>query len=279
MPKESVLDMSVIVPFKDHSDLTIPCLDSLHKYADPVKEIILISNNSSKEELAKVTAAAKRYKNTKVLVYDHPFNFHKINNFGARHATGKVLFMLNNDIELIAQTGSLLTAMYHKALQKDVGGVGCVLVFEDGVTVQHAGVYLIPGGTADHLYTGKKLADVVRNIKSGEYKYDTTKDLNMGAVTAAAVMIEKRKFDEINGFNEDFIICGGDVDICFRLQEKGYENWLVGSDAGYMIHKESRSRSLLAIPYQDFVESHRIYVRHFDTKVGDPYLHWQEIPR
>jgi GT2 family glycosyltransferase len=278
MSSKKILDLSIIVPFKDHSDLTISCLESLHAFADPIKEILLISNNSSPNELSAVKFAAKRFKNTKVLIYDHPFNFQKINNWGADQAQGSVIFFLNNDVELMACSGALLRNMYYKAQEPDVGAVGCVLLYEDNKTIQHAGVFLVPGGTADHLYIGQKLSVVESKLENKAYHYDSRKNLDVSAVTAAAVMVETAKFKAINGFNEDFIICGGDVDLCLRLNDRGHMSLLIGSNSGYMVHKESRSRSSIGIPYIDFIESYKSYVKHFDLVIGDPYLEWAKVP-
>lgn len=278
MTYEDELNLSIIVPFKDHSDLTVACLLSIHKYSNPVKEILLVSNNSSNYELDAVREAAKNFKNTKVLEYNQPFNFQKINNWAATQANGRVYFFLNNDVELVASSGPLLQAMYLKALEDNVGAVGCVLLYEDAKTIQHAGVYLVPGGTADHLYMGKKLAMVNRKIENSDYLYDSRKNIQVSAVTAAAVMIKETHFKEVSGFNEDFLICGGDVDLCLRLNAAGKKTILIGSESGFMIHKESRSRSSIGIPYVDFIESYKSYVKHFDINVGDPYLEWSKVP-
>ena len=277
MPSQ-VLDLSVVIPFKDHSDLTVACLDTLMKYSKAIKEVLLVSNNSSDEELRIVEDAAAKYKNARVLVYNHPFNFQKINNWAVEYATGSVYLFLNNDIELIPQSKSLIEKMYNKSLQSDVGAVGAVLLYEDRKTIQHAGVYLVPGGTADHLYIGKKLSSVENKIKSGEYSFDITKDMVVSAVTAAAVMVRKEVFNQTKGFNEDFIICGGDVDLCLRLMRGGRQNILMGTENGYMIHKESKTRSLSNVPYVDFIESYKSYIQSFDIAHGDKLMNQERMP-
>jgi GT2 family glycosyltransferase len=272
-----MLDISVIIPFKDHADVTLQCIKSLYEFGEPVREIILVSNNSFSQELQKIKESISEYPNIKLLVYDHPFNYHKINNFATRHAGASVIFFLNNDIELTKDSKGLMKAMYEKALQPNVGAVGCVLLYGDGRTIQHGGVYLVPGGTADHLYTKKKFSAIKRQTSEGTAPYDISEGIKLTAVTAAAVMVERKKLDEVHGMNEDFIIGGGDVDLCLRLEDAGCDTWLVGYNHGYMLHKESMSRSNLSIPYSDFCESYKIYIEHFDTGHGDRYLHWEKI--
>jgi GT2 family glycosyltransferase len=272
-----MLDISVIIPFKDHADVTLQCVKSLHEFAEPVKEIILVSNNSSDQELKKIKMAISDYPNAKLLIYDHPFNYHKINNFAVHQAKGAVIFFLNNDIELTENSTGLIKSMYEKALQADKGAIGCVLLYGDNRTIQHGGVYLVPGATANHLYAGQSLSSIKRQTGKGKVPYDISEGMKISAVTAAAVMVEREKLDKIHGMNEKFIIGGGDVDLCLRLEDEGYDTWLVGFNHGYMLHKESMSRSHLSIPYSDFYESYKIYVKHFDLKHGDKYLHWEKV--
>ena len=266
-----MLDLCIIIPFKDKSELTLACLSSIKKYGGDIKEILLISNNSSDDELQKIVSATEDHKNAVVKELNVPFNFQVINNWGVSQTSAKVVLLLNNDIEFTKESSPILEAMYKEALKKDTGAVGCVLLYEDNKTVQHAGVYLVPGGTADHLYIGKH----IEAAKNGLVDIHT--GLQLSAVTAAAVMIERNKFEEIHGMNEDFIICGGDVDMCLRLQDAGYKTWMVGIDFGYMIHKESKSRSMIAVPYVDFVESYKSYISHYDIHAGDTFLPWKDL--
>ena len=39
----------------------------------------------------------ERYDNVRVVTWDGPFNYSAINNFGAKHASGEYLLLLNND--------------------------------------------------------------------------------------------------------------------------------------------------------------------------------------
>lgn len=271
------LDLSIIIPFKDKPELTIPCIKSFYEYGPAVKEVILLSNNSNQESYDVVKQAIVHHANAQLLKHDVAFNFQEINNWTIKKSTGKVVMMLNNDIELTPESKGLLEEMYVRALMPEVGAVGCVLLYEDRRTIQHAGVYLVPGQTADALYVGQSYSKILKRIKDKKAPFDITKTIEVNAVTAAAVMIERKKFDAVKGMDESFIICGGDVDICLRLNEKGYRSELVGSDHGYMLHKESKSRSMLAVPYVDFYRSYESYINHFDIEKGDPYMPWKKV--
>ena len=76
------------------------------------------------------------------------FNWSRLNNYGMKFATGDVYVCLNNDVEVIEP--EWLTRLVEKAIRKDVGVVGGLLLYEDN-TIQHAGVVIGMGGWADHV--------------------------------------------------------------------------------------------------------------------------------
>lgn len=270
MSNTKPLDLSIVIAFHNHAKMTIDCIASLYSYGPHVKEILLISNNSSKEELGKVQGYIKDKSNARVEVWDYPFNYQKEYNWGVAQTTGKLVLMLNNDIELRPNSRGLIEKMYDKATLPDVGVVGCTLLYGDEKQIQHAGIYLMPEGLADHMYVRKYYSTAVNKAGSTEYPYDITKDIPMTAVTGAAQLVERKKLNKVGGLDEKFIIGGGDVDLCIRHNKAGYQTWFVGG--GYMLHKESVSRKFVPIPAEDFYNSYNSYIQGYDPDVGDPYL-------
>lgn len=267
MAKTSSLDLSVIIPFRNRSDMTLDCVESLLAYCSPVREILMLSNNSDRDELQKIKEATAKHDNIQVLEYNHPFNYQKINNWAVSIAKSKYLLFLNNDTELRENSRGLIERMITRASNKNVGIVGCLLLFGDEKTIQHAGVYLAPGGLAEHLYV-KKRYNTAANDRS--LPYNVTESRPLTAVTGAVQVVDKDKFLSVGGFDEKFIICGGDVDLCIRLNQAGYQTWYEAG--GYILHKESQSRKFTPIPYNDFYLSYLSYMSAFDTKRGDPFL-------
>lgn len=271
MIQEITLDISAIIPFKDKSEMTIDCVKSLIQYGPKLKEILLISNNSSKDELKKIHEYINQYpKLVKVLEYNHPFNYQKMNNWAVKKSTGKSILFMNNDTELRQNSVGLIEKMYKKSEQKDVGVTGCLLLYGDEKTIQHAGVYLMPKGQADHMYITKRYKDAIERNNKTTFPYDINKDIPMTAVTGAVNVVSRKKFDAVGAYDENFIIGGGDVDLCIRLNKKGYQTWFVSG--GYILHKESQSRKKISIPYSDFYWSYLSYINGYDIKVGDPFL-------
>ncbi len=265
------LDMTIIIPFKDKAEMTLDCIRSLFSYGPPVKKILLVSNNSSDNELDLIKAGIKEYASIELVIYNFQFNYQKMNNWAAAQVKTKFIFFFNNDTELRPSSRALILRMVEKASEPKVGITGCLLLYGDDRTIQHGGVYLRPKGQADHMYVGrsaKKALTPDRDLTI--FPYDLTTDLPMTAVTGAAQIIETEKFRSVGGFDERFIICGGDVDLCIRLNKAGLQTWFVSG--GHIIHKESQSRSFKPVPYNDFFWSYKSYMQGFDIETGDPFL-------
>jgi GT2 family glycosyltransferase len=273
MNTDTILDISVIIPFKDKAAMTLQAVNSLLKYGPKIKEILLVSNNSNDVELDKIKEALLKLPldTIKLLVYNHPFNYQKINNWAVEKSSGKFILFLNNDTELVEESRGILEKMYAKASLPNVGITGCLLLYGDKKTIQHAGVFLMPKGMADHLYVGKKLSKVRKEGgHTKEFPYSIDEDRQMTSVTGAVNIIERKKFDEVEGFDERFIIGGGDVDLCIRLNKSGNQTWYVAG--GHIIHKESQSRAHKPVTYNDFYYSYLSYIQAYDPEVGDPFL-------
>ena len=199
----------------------------------------------------------QKFEWARVLEFDEPFNFQRLNNWAARQAQGELLLFLNNDVEAL-HTG-WLEALAEQAQRTEVGAVGPRLFYPDGL-VQHAGVAVGIGGLADHPWAGQH-PDAWTPTGPSYW----TRDLL--AVTAACLMVEHEKFDAVNGFDERFIVCGGDVDLCLRLHERGL--WNVMTPFARLLHRESATRRKDP-PANDVRESLRAYAPYLDG--GDPFF-------
>ena len=224
--------VSVIIPNKDHIDVLERCIKSLFEvntYSNI--EVIIVENNSTREEtFSYYEKVQNRHKNVKVITWQQEFNFSAINNYGAEHAKGEYLLLLNNDTEMISPEG--IADMLGNCMRRDVGAVGAKLLFEDD-TVQHGGVILGLGGYAGHVFHG-----LPKDAKG--YMNRLAVNGNYSAVTAACLMTKKQAFQEVGGLTREYTVAVNDVDYCLKLREKGY---LIVYDAfAEWYHYESKTR-------------------------------------
>ncbi len=254
--------VSIIIPFKDKVDLLEMCVKSIFdKTTYQNYELILISNNSEEKATFTYLNKIKSNKKVRVLIYDKPFNFSAVNNFGRRNAEGEVLVFLNNDTEVLNK--EWLEELSSVAIRPTVGEVGALLSYPDN-TIQHAGVVVGMLGTAGHIF---------RNLKPGTLTPFWLPDWprNYLAVTAACVAVEASKFDKVGGFDEEFVTAGQDVRLGLALYEAGYRN--VYWPFAKLIHYENVSvgkYNKRDDNVHDFEVSMKYYQRYIDQ--GDPYF-------
>jgi glycosyltransferase involved in cell wall biosynthesis len=206
---------SIIIPFKDKPELLKTCLTSiLKKTTFPNYEIILLSNNSVEVETHSYLKSLAEQPHIKVFYWDHPFNYSALNNFGRKKASGDYLVLLNNDTEVISN--DWLDELIGVAAQPGVGSVGPRLLYPND-KIQHAGIILGMGTMAGHVF--KNLPEDALTAFGRPYW-----PRNYLAVTAACLCVATKKFDEVHGMDEQFIMAGNDVAFGITLYEKGYLN-------------------------------------------------------
>jgi O-antigen biosynthesis protein len=252
--------VSIVIPTRDRVDLLDVCVKTLREETDYKNyEILIVDNGSVEPTTMRWFEQMSRDMAIRILPADIPFNWSALNNLAAREARGKVLVFLNNDTEII--DGRWLERLVDVSLRPDVGVCGPLLLYGD-MTIQHAGVVVGMGGWADHVFKGLPASHIQNCFASPMMRR------NVLAVTGACMVMEKAKFDALGGFDESFIVCGSDVEICLRAFHGGLLNVYVPE--AKLVHHESKTRDPGNIPETDFVRSELAY-RPYRT-AGDPYF-------
>lgn len=224
--------VSIIIPTRDRLDILSQCIGSVLQLTDyPNYEIIVVDNESTEPSTLDYFEQLKAQDNVSILRYEGEFNYSAINNFAVSQASGSVITMMNNDIEVIEK--DWLCEMAGHAIRPEIGCVGAKLLYKNNM-VQHAGVILGIGGVAGHAH---KYFDA----ESAGYFSRLHLTQNMSAVTAACLTVEKSLYEQVGGFNEnDLKVAFNDVDFCLRVRALGLRN--VWTPYALLYHHESVSR-------------------------------------
>jgi GT2 family glycosyltransferase len=260
--------ISVIVPFRDRAELLDSCLKALFDHAGWQHLEVIGIDNQSREATTRERLAAWSEMDSRVrfISHDEAFNFAAICNRGARCARGEYLLFLNNDVEIHGD-GTVRELLQYARLP-GIGAVGGRLTYPDG-TIQHAGIVVGIGGSAGHAFKGfpQDLPGYFGRLQVAS---------NVSAVTAAMMMVERKKFLGAGGFDaEHFAVALNDVDFCLRLMQRGLRNVVTPWASG--VHHESASRGSdasaekrgrLAQESDHFREKWRAFL-----EAGDPLYH------
>lgn len=222
--------VTVIIPSKDHPELLKKCILSLRKTVDSLRlQIIVVDNGSSDFNRAQLESYSETM-DFKYIYREMPFNFSRMCNIGASEAIEEQLLFLNDDIECVYN--GWLEDMACVAARPYVGAVGSKLLYPDGKRIQHAGIVNLPIGPAHKL---QFLDDEVTY-----YDRYNRGIRNVVAITGACLLIRREVYEEAGGMSEELAVAFNDVELCFRLYEKGYYQVVLQDKPLY--HHESLSR-------------------------------------
>lgn len=225
--------VSVIIPNLDSFDLVSKILGDLDtKTTYPDLEIIIIDNGTTDSRVLDLYSAfASRRPATIIEIEPEPFNFSRSINKGIARATGALVLMLNNDIEVIEP--DWLQEMVSCLDYPSVGIVGARLLYPDH-TIQHAGVIIGLGGLAGHWFSRKPAA-----FRGPMGRLHVRQSVS--AVTGACMLISRPCIEAVGRFDEDvFAIAYNDIDFCLRAGKIGYR--IVWTPFATLVHHESATR-------------------------------------
>ncbi len=257
--------VSILIPNKDNLILLKTCIESIvQKSTYRNFEVIIIENNSTSEEIfdyyKKLTQS---YPFVKVETWEGNFNWSAINNWGVARSRGDVLLFLNNDTEVI--NPDWLESMLEHLQWKEVGVVGAKLYYPDN-TIQHAGVIVGLSGVAghSHKYYPRDHPGYFGRLLCIQ---------NLSAVTGACMMVKRRVFEEVGGFEERLPVAFNDVDFCLKVRQRGY--LIVWTPFAELYHHESKTRGAEDTPSKQarFLREIEYFRRKWKDFLdrGDPY--------
>jgi GT2 family glycosyltransferase len=211
---------SVIICSLNGADRLPMCFEALAKTTHHNHEVILVDNGSTDG----TSEVAARWPRVKVLRADRNLGFAGGNNLGLRQARGDFFVLLNDDTEV--EPGWLEPLAEAAMTLPDWGILGCLLVYPDRRTVQHAGARIEPNGLTQHFGYGEPVPETDLPVQRVPY------------VTGAAFAINRPILGLLGPLDDAFWpIYFEETDLCWRAAEIGYASYLV--PASRVVHHES----------------------------------------
>ena len=212
MPHSDSPEISFVVPVHNRLDCTQAFILSLLKtVGDRSFELIIVNDKSedgTPEYLDGLTDPR-----IQVLHNETWSGYAASVNRGVAAAKGELIGHLNNDLVLTPGWLEPMLECYNACLR--VGTVGNIQRNVKTRRIDHAGIIFDLVGLPDHF--GKNYPFIF----PFEYR-------EFPAVTAACMLIKRSLFNELDGFDEDYLNGCEDVDLCLRLRKRGYRNIVAG---------------------------------------------------
>jgi GT2 family glycosyltransferase len=186
-----------------------PCFRSLQRldYPEEALELILVDNASSD---GSVELTRTRFPDVRVVTNEENLGFAAGNNVGAVAATGDYVVFLNNDMTV--EPGFLR---------------GLVDVLGDRRVCAGAKILDWSGSRVDFAGAAAHFAGYAyqEGFRKPAHRYADQKPAPSLFACGGAMLIERKVFLEVGGFDEDYFIYYEDLDLGWRLWVLGYEVW------------------------------------------------------
>lgn len=162
------------------------CLESIFRQTYDNFELIFIDNASTDDSLNFI----KKYdQKVRVVIHKTNVGFGEANNVGVKNAKGNIIFFLNNDTKIAKDT--LAKLILYKT-KHNLNIVGPKILDFDGKDI----------------YQGKKLSiDLTGYVGYGKRSFH---------VDGCALMINKKDFLTLGGFDEKYFMYSEEIDLCWR---------------------------------------------------------------
>lgn len=256
------MDVSIVIVNYNTKILLTDCLYSIYENTTEVEfEVIVVDNASSdgsKEYIERLFPKVRWFEN------QYNLGFGIANNFGAKKANGKYLFLLNSDTILKNNAVKLFWDYAECEKNNLVGAIGCWLRNSEGEICSSYGFF--PSVKKEFEYLLGRLKK--RNSESPVI-------LDVDYITGADIFIKKDLFNKVGGFDPNFFMYYEETDLQFRLSSLNWKRRLITSPQ--IIHLEGGSFGKNGLTFKRFVMAQRSY-NYFlrKHKYGMRYL-WHKV--
>ncbi|MEB3342773.1 MAG: glycosyltransferase [Okeania sp.] len=249
-PRKNFPLMSLIIASPNISESLNQWLEkflSLSIY--PQNEVIIVGENVEKDVI--------KNPHVKVLSLSDKFTYSRAYNLGAKTTKGEYFVFLNTDLEPTVNDWQRHLLYY--AEQPDIGAVGGFLVAPNG-TVQHAGIVL---------RKSEKVNYVMQGFPTNDYGYagSLVCAREVSAVSKDCLMVSRKNFELVGGFNKYYHSNYPDVDLCLKLRKEGKQ--IMFTPRCVLINRKSEEdiqENYDFLDYELLLEQWQV-----NLELGDPY--------
>lgn len=250
------IEISFITINYNSSDYTNKLVNSIIKYSlDISYEIIVVDNNSNKDDLLKLKEYFKDIKNIKLIENSINSGFSSGNMLAVNYANGKYYFFINNDCELLNDAAKIFKDFLDN--NRNVSLCTGTIIDEKGKTTSSYGTFphyigKFFGKNAQRLFSKEKFPSNKTKI------FDNTK---VEVVSGSCMFFRAEDFCNIGGFDTIFFLYCEEEDISKRVWNSNKEVYFVPEakithKAGGSTHRNFEIEREFYISYYHLIEKH-----------------------
>lgn len=228
-------------------------------------EIIVVDNNSTDDSCKMISD-----KFTEVVLIENKenFGFSKANNQGVAKSRGHYVLILNPDT-VVAKDAFSNIIEFAKS-RHNFGALGAKLIGGNGEFLSES-----KRGIPTPMVSLFKLTGITSR-KTGKYYANHLKENETGIVdilVGAFMFMTRKVYNEVHGFDEQYFMYGEDIDLSYKILNKGYQNYYYADSK--VIHYKGESTIRDAKRLRHFHRAMDIFYReHFKVnRLYDLIMH------
>ncbi|PIZ76390.1 hypothetical protein COY05_01240 [Candidatus Peregrinibacteria bacterium CG_4_10_14_0_2_um_filter_38_24] len=212
------------------------CVEALKKSKTDFEFEIIFCDNASTDDSLQYLRSAVSSGEIKLVEPGKNLGYGSGHNFAAKVATGEHILILNTDITVDEDT--LQKLVDYLDAHKNVGMVGPKLMYNSGEVQQSCRRdfrffdLFIKRSFLRKVWPFKK-----RYEKYIMFDFDHSKEQEVDLITGAFMVMPKKVFDEIGGFDERYFLFMEDFDLCRKTRKAGYKVVYYPSAVAMHYHK------------------------------------------
>ncbi|HEX6977285.1 MAG TPA: glycosyltransferase family 2 protein [Patescibacteria group bacterium] len=220
MSKSGKIDLSIIILNFNTKELLQDCLLSLKKVEKKANFEVIVSDNGSED--GSVEMIKKDFPQVVLVENKKNLGFAAGNNAAKSAAKGEFVLFLNSDT--VVPEGTIGKSLEYIKEDLSVGAVSCKTVLPSGELDRDARrSFPTPWVAFTHFSHLDRIFPKSHIFSKYWYGYipaNVTHDIDV--LQGAFCLTRKKILDDIGWFDEDYFLDGEDVDLCWRIKEKGF---------------------------------------------------------
>jgi GT2 family glycosyltransferase len=265
------MELSIIILNYETFNLTKQSIESIiSKNYSFSHEIIVVDNNSKDGSYEQLESCFKRkkYGNTtiKFILNLKNYGFAKGNNIAIKKAKGNFILLLNSDT--CVKENSIEECLYYIKKHDNVGAIGCKVILPNG-ELDKASKRSFPDPKTSfyRLFGLSKLFP--NNDKFNSYNLSYLDDngiYEVDSLVGAFMLLKKETIKEVGLLDEDFFMYGEDIDLCYRIKEKGWKVIYYGKVDIIHYKGSSSAKQKSKMIYEFYKAMYIFYNKHYKKK-------------
>lgn len=250
------MKLSVIILNYNVAPFLHLCLQSVQQALQGLNAEIIVVDNASSD----ASAAMVKQLFPSVTLIENPENngFSAGNNVGVAVARGSYICLLNPDT--VVGRNCFKDALAYAETKDDLGALGVKMIDGTG--------NFLPESKRCVPSIGVSVKKLIGLKRSGYYatKLDQNQDGEVQILVGAFMLMQKERYLEVGGLDEDFFMYGEDIDLSYKFLKAGYQNYYKGTTT--IIHYKGESTVKNKAYYDRFYSAmHIFYAKHYSKNL------------